>query len=1142
MRNPTLNVPRPAVPARTLFAALVATLAATLSLPADVSTWTSQYKIRPWETSKLTDADVVGPDGIVYPNLTGVGIPGGIPAINPASPPAGYTLYNVTSATYGADGTDDINDDQAVADALADALANAASGGKSILYFPAGTYYLTAPLIINKNNVVVAGDSKTTTILKLGEGSTSTDALFTFTREDGTASDFTPWGGTYLYATSNIARGSNTVVLDKDPATNGYAVGTWIRIVATSANAGSTMRTRYSKPEVFIDYTDPLYHFGRYFIAKITAIDSANKTITLDRSFPHDYFTDESPQLRKGGMLEYSGVQDLKVETLSSAVTVNVLKFTQTANCWVKGLHVYKPKNHPIILDSFVRSEIRDTHFDGTWASINSGSNAYLPPGTMDSLMDNCQANDLRHMGILQHAMRTVIRNCSFTGEHIQSPQLHGRFPLDNLIETTTFEFNTPRGKTFWASDFSSTLRHGPNGPRNVLYNCYFGSGAASAQFGGATENTILVYNKILKNNDDERFPTFWVTDRSFDTIIRGNVFQALTSNPLINMEDPTCTGWDVSDNPFYGTNRALWAGDSDPTLDSNNRFYPATDTPTNTTPEVTSLYQWQRDNAATPRLVVVIDKKAISENSGTTTAKVVRVKTSTASPLTVNLASNNAGATVPASVTIPAGAASADFTITGNPVSGGEQTATLTATASGLLSDTEKVFVLDANVTQPDFGLGKYSTVASGLPADWRTADFGRFTTPGSVTYDTPTSTWTVKGAGLEAFTYDSTLARAGRRFVYKTVSGDGEIIARVTSLTSEKQVGLMIADDEATVTEFFWVSPDGRVMGSGYDIGSHAHPIEFAAAGTKTVPIWLRLKRTGSVFTAYKSTVANPASEADWTQLASIDFYQNNTGTDPDYKSRSTLDAVMHFGMFINSGSETTLATATFTNVTITGTIVPPDLGLPAPSNLTATTASSSQINLTWTDSCTEESGFKIERRQGASGSWSEIAIVGPNVTSYSSTGLSDGVAYSYRLRTYKDNSYSPYSDTATATTTLATGPPRPPRPPPPPPVHLRNQRELDRQRLQRKRLQSRTQHHLRLRLHRSRLPRRKLHHLHRHRPLRRHHLLLPHQSHQHHRLLHLLPRNQRRHPPQSPPPPQRPPKPRPNPPPPPGRQLLR
>ena len=66
-------------------------------------------------------------------------------------------------------------------------------------------------------------------------------------------------------------------------------------------------------------------------------------------------------------------------------------------------------------------------------------------------------------------------------------------------------------------------------------------------------------------------------------------------------------------------------------------------------------------------------------------------------------------------------------------------------------------------------------------------------------------------------------------------------------------------------------------------------------------------------------------------------------------------------------------------------------------APSGLTATAASSSQINLTWTDNANNEAGFKIERCTGAGCTTStQIATVGANVTTYSNTGLAASTTY--------------------------------------------------------------------------------------------------------------------------------------------------
>jgi titin len=91
----------------------------------------------------------------------------------------------------------------------------------------------------------------------------------------------------------------------------------------------------------------------------------------------------------------------------------------------------------------------------------------------------------------------------------------------------------------------------------------------------------------------------------------------------------------------------------------------------------------------------------------------------------------------------------------------------------------------------------------------------------------------------------------------------------------------------------------------------------------------------------------------------------------------------------------------------------------GLPAPSNLTATAVSMSQINLTWADNSSTETGFKIERKQGASGTYSQIATVGANVTTFANTGLSLNTTYFYRVRAFDATSNSAYSAEASATT---------------------------------------------------------------------------------------------------------------------------
>jgi hypothetical protein len=75
-------------------------------------------------------------------------------------------------------------------------------------------------------------------------------------------------------------------------------------------------------------------------------------------------------------------------------------------------------------------------------------------------------------------------------------------------------------------------------------------------------------------------------------------------------------------------------------------------------------------------------------------------------------------------------------------------------------------------------------------------------------------------------------------------------------------------------------------------------------------------------------------------------------------------------------------------------------------------------SQLNLTWQDNSTNESGFQIERKVGAGGSYAQIASVGVNINSYLNTGLVSGTTYCYRVRAANSSEVSGYSNEACAT----------------------------------------------------------------------------------------------------------------------------
>lgn len=101
---------------------------------------------------------------------------------------------------------------------------------------------------------------------------------------------------------------------------------------------------------------------------------------------------------------------------------------------------------------------------------------------------------------------------------------------------------------------------------------------------------------------------------------------------------------------------------------------------------------------------------------------------------------------------------------------------------------------------------------------------------------------------------------------------------------------------------------------------------------------------------------------------------------------------------------------------------------INLPAPAkpdNLKATATSSTEIELTWKDNSSNETGFRIFRSDVVNSDYHHINTVGSNETSYTDTGRSPGTKYFYKVSSFNNGGNSALSPEAYATT-LITIPP--------------------------------------------------------------------------------------------------------------------
>jgi PKD repeat protein len=202
-------------------------------------------------------------------------------------------------------------------------------------------------------------------------------------------------------------------------------------------------------------------------------------------------------------------------------------------------------------------------------------------------------------------------------------------------------------------------------------------------------------------------------------------------------------------------------------------------------------------------------------------------------------------------------------------------------------------------------------------LPTPWLTTDIGAPAIVGNADFDPTTNTFFVDGAGKDIWdTHDEF------RYAYQSFTGDGEIIARVTSQTNthaSAKAGVMMKESTTAFAPYALI---GITPSNGYkfqwDFLKHS-----ASGGTYTPgSAWVRLKRAGNTITAYKS-----ANGTNWTQVGS--------------PQTTTMSSQATIGLFVTSHNAAALSTATFDNVQVIGanptptpTPIPSPTPTPAPS----------------------------------------------------------------------------------------------------------------------------------------------------------------------------------------------------------------
>lgn len=187
-------------------------------------------------------------------------------------------------------------------------------------------------------------------------------------------------------------------------------------------------------------------------------------------------------------------------------------------------------------------------------------------------------------------------------------------------------------------------------------------------------------------------------------------------------------------------------------------------------------------------------------------------------------------------------------------------------------------------------------------LPAPWVSTDLGAVTPAGEATH--ANGTFTIKGSGADIWESSDQF-----QFVNQSITGDGEIIAKVNSLTNTNtyaKAGVMFRET-LTPTSKHAMTDVSAAAGVEFLTRDAVSGITTATVAAGTSPKWIRVVRSGNVFTSYTSD-----NGTTWTQL----------GTPKTIAMASTIYA----GMAVTSHANGTLTTGVFSDI-IVRNITPPN-----------------------------------------------------------------------------------------------------------------------------------------------------------------------------------------------------------------------
>ncbi|MGC9316808.1 MAG: right-handed parallel beta-helix repeat-containing protein [Armatimonadota bacterium] len=623
--------------------------------------WEGTYKIDPDQTERLTPADVVGPDGLVYPDWTRAGVQGGIPDV-----PA------VTSvADFGGLPDDDADD----ADALDAACRAAGEQGGGAVLLGEGTWHLDRT--VRHDGVVIRG-----------AGADSTRVIFRYGLGEAGIRFYTPEEGGRVGPNTRIElHCAPTGLQQMRIAIDDVVLRDWER----STHSGNTFAVGVSARRAFEELED-----GQHTLIGIGTYADGTKRrlempIILDAGYDDDrdvprlniaigfvgggYAGPRLPLAEDGerGAMQVvlestEGLEVGDVVVIDGPATERWKQLTRNACQWgsyrrnmyeivaIDGTTISFDQplriEFPVIDGSYVQrlQVIRGCGLEDL--TIEQTENLWITTSEFLYAWD-CWARAVTvHMcgrnPVYGHMAKfCTIRDCVFDDawfkggggtaycgwdhcfdclmEDVETFRLR-HAPLyqwaasGNVIRNGVFHESDGQWHSGWTNEnlfencvITSRRGHGSYGygmwaspPEDTAHgpngprNVVWGCDVTSERDGvwmGGMNENWLILYNRFVVSEGEGVDA---KDASFDHIIRGNVFALQDENaPMLRLRTPDCIGVELIDNALYGGNGRLVEGMGEPAVMEGNEVHPLPegDLPPRPTPPVPSIYEWQLGN-----------------------------------------------------------------------------------------------------------------------------------------------------------------------------------------------------------------------------------------------------------------------------------------------------------------------------------------------------------------------------------------------------------------------------------------------------------------------------------------------------------------------------------------------------------------